>query len=342
VVLPNRIMLSPMCQYSSVDGYANDWHRVHLGSRAVGGAGLVMAEASAVEERGRITPADLGIYRDEHIPKLREITDFIRSQGVVPGIQIAHAGRKASTAVPWEGGHPLPPESGGWTPVGPSPIPFAEGWPVPHPLTVDEINDVVAAFSQAAERARKAGFDAVEIHSAHGYLLHSFLSPLSNKREDDYGGSLENRERFLLRVVEAVRISWPDDRPVFVRISATDWVDGGWDLDQSVHLARRLKELDVDLIDCSSGGLVLRASIPVAPGYQIPLAARIRREAEIATAAVGLITHAEQAEAIVSGGSADLVAIARAFLRDPYWPQRAARALGQPISRPIQYLRAWD
>ena len=287
-----------------------------------------MAEASAVEERGRISPSDLGIYRDEHIPKLKQITDFIRSQGVVPGIQIAHAGRKASTAPPFDGGHRVPPESGGWMPVAPSPLPFLESWPAPHPLSIGEIDEVVAAFTSAAARAREAGFEVIEIHSAHGYLLHSFLSPLSNHRDDEYGGSLENRERLLLDVVSGVRTVWPTDHPLFVRISATDWVDRGWDLEQSVHLARRLKGLGVDLIDCSSGGAVPKAPIPVAPGYQVPLASRIRREVGMATAAVGLITQAEQAEAILREGDADIIAMARAFLRDPYWPQRAAGAQG--------------
>jgi 2,4-dienoyl-CoA reductase-like NADH-dependent reductase (Old Yellow Enzyme family) len=335
-------MVSPMCQYSSTDGFANDWHLVHLGSRAVGGAALVMAEASAVEERGRITHRDLGIYRDEHNPKLKQITDFIRSQGAIPAIQLAHAGRKASAAVPWEGGHPIPPDQGGWTAVGPSPIPFAEGWTAPHPLTLEEIRGIVQAFVRAAGRARAAGFDVVEIHSAHGYLLHSFLSPISNHRDDAYGGSLENRERLVMEVATAVRETWPSDRPLFVRISATDWVEGGWDLDQSVHLSRRLKEVGVDLIDCSSGALVPKAQIPIGPGYQVPLAARIRKEAGIATAAVGMITKPDQADAIIREGKADLIALARAFLRDPYWPQRAARELGQPVAAPMQYGRAWD
>jgi 2,4-dienoyl-CoA reductase-like NADH-dependent reductase (Old Yellow Enzyme family) len=336
ITLRNRIGVSPMCQYSSQDGFANDWHLVHLGSRAVGGAGLVIAEASAVEARGRITAADLGIWKDDHIPMLARVASFIRAQGAAPAIQLAHAGRKASTRVPSEGGNAIAPsEPGGWQTVAPSAIPFNESDPVPAALSTSEIQDIVAAFAAAAQRARQAGFDAVEIHSAHGYLLHEFLSPLSNTRTDQYGGPFENRIRMLLETTKAVRAVWPADLPLFVRISATDWVEGGWDADQSVKLAVELKNAGVDLIDCSSGGLVPHAKIPAGPGYQVPFAARIRKEAGVMTAAVGMITDLAQAERIIADGQADLVLMAREFLRDPYWPLHA----GAPA--PVQYARAY-
>jgi 2,4-dienoyl-CoA reductase-like NADH-dependent reductase (Old Yellow Enzyme family) len=338
----NRVAVSPMCQYSSTDGFANDWHFVHLGSRAVGGAGLVMAEATAVLPEGRITPYDLGIWKDAHVEGLTRIALFIRQHGAVAGIQLAHAGRKASTARPWEGGRQIPESAGGWRPVAPSPIPFHHSEPPPLALDRKGIEAVTAAFVASARRALAAGFQVAEVHAAHGYLLHEFLSPLSNQRNDEYGGSFENRTRLLREVVRAVRAEWPAALPVFVRISATDWVEGGWDTDQSVELARQLKPLGADLIDCSSGGLVPGAKIPDAPGYQVPFATRIRREAGIATGAVGRITRPEQANAIVSLGEADLVLLAREMLRDPYWALHAARALGAPAQWPIQYHRAFD
>ncbi|MEJ2686072.1 MAG: NADH:flavin oxidoreductase/NADH oxidase [Gammaproteobacteria bacterium] len=336
----NRIFVSPMCQYSSNDGLPNNWHLVHLGSRAVGGAGLVLVEASAVSPEGRISPADSGIWSDAHGAAFEPIVEFIRAQGAVPGIQIAHAGRKAATAPPWEGGHPLSEAAGGWQPVAPSAVPFADGFPVPHALETTEIDRLVEQFAAAAERSARAGFQVVEIHMAHGYLLHSFLSPLSNRRQDDYGGSLENRARLPLRVAEAVRAVWPRDLPVFVRISTTDWVEGGWDVDQSIRLAGWLKELDVDLIDCSSAGLVADAVLPVGPGFQVPAATAVREGAGIATGAVGLITEPEQAEQIVATGLADAVLLARELLRDPYWPLHAARRLGVELAWPVQYQRA--
>ena len=340
LILPNRIGVSPMCQYSSVDGFATDWHLVHLGSRAVGGAGLVIAEASAVTPEGRITPADLGIWKDEHIPELARIVGFVHSQGARAGIQLAHAGRKASMAPPSQGERLLSAAEGGWTPVAPSAIPFSEKYATPRALDEAGMDAVVDAFRAAAVRALKAGFDLVEIHSAHGYLLHEFLSPLSNHRTDVYGGSLENRARLLLRVADAVRGVWPEEKPLFVRISATDWTEGGWTEDDSVALARLLKEHGVDLVDCSSGGNVAGAKIPLEPGYQVRFAARIRREAGIATAAVGLITEPAQAAAIVAGGEADLVLLAREMLRNPYFGVHAAEALGETAGWPEQYLRA--
>jgi 2,4-dienoyl-CoA reductase-like NADH-dependent reductase (Old Yellow Enzyme family) len=341
VQIRNRIAVSPMCQYSSVDGFANDWHLVHLGSRAVGGAGLVMMEASAVEPRGRISPADQGIWKDEHIDFLARITGFIRARGAVPGIQLAHAGRKAGTRPPWEGGKTIPLEDGGWRPVAPSPIPFRSEDAAPEELSKSAIQSIVEAFVAAAGRARRAGFQVVEIHAAHGYLIHEFLSPLSNRRSDEYGGAFENRIRFALQVTEGVRAVWPHTLPLFLRISATDWVEGGWTPDESVELARRVRELGVDLIDCSSGGTSLEQKIPLAPGYQVPFAERIRREAGIPTGAVGLITTPPQADEIVRSGKADLVLLAREFLRDPYFPLRAAKALGVELLPPVQYLRGW-
>lgn len=329
-----------MCEYSSEDGFANDWHLVHLGCRAQGGAGLVMTEATAVVPEGRISPADLGIWKDEHIPMLRRIAAFIHSQGARAGIQLAHAGRKGSMAPPSMPEGLVPPEEGGWRPVGPSEIAFAPNYGVPRALDESGISAVTEAFHQAARRALQAGFDVVEIHGAHGYLLHEFLSPLANQRTDGYGGSLENRMRLVLEVAGAVRSVWPQELPLLLRISATDWADGGWSVDESVELARRLGSLGVDVVDVSSGGMVPYANIPAAPGFQVPFAARIRREAGIATAAVGLITEAEQANQIVAGGAADLVLLARQMLRDPYWPLHAAAALGEPVSWPAQYLRA--
>ena len=343
VTLRNRIGVSPMCQYSSLDGFATDWHLVHLGSRAVGGAGLVMTEAAAVSPDGRISPKDLGIWTDPHVEGLARCARFIHEHGAAAGIQLAHAGRKASTPPPWEKGQTLSENDGGWRPVwAPSAIAFSPESAVPQALSVHQIRDVVSSFALAAGRALDAGFRVVEIHAAHGYLLHEFLSPLSNRRTDEYGGSFENRTRMVREVVVAVRRTWPDDLPLFVRISATDWADGGWDADQSVELARQLKRLGVDLVDCSSGGLVPGASVPVAPGYQVPFAERIRREADIATSAVGLIREPLMAAEIIQRGQADLVLLARQMLREPYWPQRAARQLAVPVPHPIQYGRAID
>lgn len=329
-----------MCQYSSVDGVPNDWHMVHLGSRAVGGAGLVIAEATAVTPEGRISPGDLGIWNDDQAKAFQKITSFIAGQGSVPGIQLAHAGRKASTAQPWNGGGPVKSSEGGWQPVAPSALPFAEGHPTPHELAQSEIAAHVSKFAEAALRALEAGFKVVELHMAHGYLMHEFLSPLTNKRDDEYGGSLEGRARFPLHVAKAVRDVWPSHLPLFVRISATDWVEGGWDLNQSVTLSQWLRDVGVDLIDCSSGGLVPHAKVPVAPGYQVPFAATIRREVNMPTGAVGLITEAHQAEEILQKGEADAVILARALLRDPYWPIHAAKELSVDFPWPVQYVRA--
>jgi len=330
-----------MCQYSSDDGFATDWHLVHLGSRAQGGAGLVMLEAAAVTSEGRISPADLGIWKDEHIPNLRRIAEFVHSQGVRTGMQLAHAGRKASTASPFAGHGLVLPADGGWQPVAPSAIAFAPtDYAVPAALDEAGIATVVEAFRDAARRALEADFDFVEIHAAHGYLLHEFLSPLSNLRTDNYGGSFNNRIRLLLEVVDAVRQVWPARLPLFVRISATDWVEGGWNADDSVALARHLREHGVDLVDCSSGGNAADAKIPLAPGYQVGFASRIRREAGIATAAVGLITEPAQANGLIAEGEADMVFLARAMLRDAYWPVHAAAALSESASWPKQYLRA--
>jgi len=340
VTLANRIIVSPMCQYSSVDGFSNDWHFVHLGSRAVGGPALVFTEASAVTAEGRISPQDLGIYDDGHIAGLARIVRFIHAQGALAGTQIAHAGRKGSTARPWDGGRMVPLSAGGWTPVGPGDRPFADHYPVPCALATSEIPRIVEAFRRAARRAIAAGFDVIEIHAAHGYLIHEFLSPLINTRTDGYGGSYDNRIRLCLEIVEAVRSVWPETLPLFVRLSCTDWKDGGWDLDQSVELARRLKARGVDLVDCSSGGAVHDAKIQLGPGYQVPFADRIRREAGVATGAVGLITESAQADAIVREEKADCVLIARELLRDPYWPLRAARELGHIVPWPRQYARA--
>jgi 2,4-dienoyl-CoA reductase-like NADH-dependent reductase (Old Yellow Enzyme family) len=340
ITFANRVFVSPMCEYSSTDGYASDWHFVHLGSRAVGGAGLVLTEATAVLPEGRISPQDLGIWIDDHIEPLARVVQFIHEQGSVAGMQLAHAGRKASTYAPWAGHGTVPESEGGWSNVvAPSALRFSDGYPMPRALSIDEIKNVVSAFAAGARRACEAGFRVIEIHAAHGYLIHEFLSPLSNRRTDAYGGSFENRTRILREIVAVVRGSWPERAPLFVRISATDWIDGGWDIEQSVELARQLKELGADLIDCSSGGNVPDAEIPVGPGYQTPFAEQIRREANILTGAVGMITSPVQAEHILVTGQADAVMIARELLRDPYWPIRAARELGQLISWPVQYLR---
>ncbi len=336
----NRIVVSPMCQYSSQDGFPNDWHLVHLGSRAVGGAGLVISEASAVTEDGRISPNDLGIWKDDHIAPLRRITDFIHAQGAIAGVQLAHAGRKASVRVPWEGRRAIAPDEGGWEVSAPSPIPFTEGDPLPHELTRKKIQKLIGCFRDATIRAVKAGFRVVELHAAHGYLIHEFLSPLSNRRTDEYGGEFNNRIRFLLEIVGAVNKVWPSAYPLFVRISATDWTDKGWTPEDSVDLARRLKEAGVDLIDCSSGGNSTEVNIPVAPQYQVPFAEKLKREAGILTGAVGLITTSAEAEAILTEGRADMIILARELLRDPYFPMRAARELSAELPWPVQYERA--
>ncbi|MBV8569413.1 MAG: NADH:flavin oxidoreductase/NADH oxidase [Acidobacteriaceae bacterium] len=342
IEFPNRIVVSPMCQYSCVDGFANDWHLVHLGSRAIGGAALVIAEATAIEPRGRISPWDLGIWKDDHIDPLARVARFIKDRGSVPGIQLAHAGRKASTDVPWRGGGVVSESVGGWRPVAPSAIPFSPASPVPAALTTPEIHEIVSRFAEAAQRALQAGFEVIELHGAHGYLIHEFLSPLSNQRTDEYGGSLENRFRFASDVAKAVRAVWPATLPLFLRISASDWAEDGWTLDESVELARAVQLLGVDLIDCSSGGTLPYVPIPSAdPGYQVPFAERIRRETGILTGAVGLITDAQQAENIIRDESADLVLLAREFLREPYWPIKAAQELGVQIPLADQYKRAF-
>jgi 2,4-dienoyl-CoA reductase-like NADH-dependent reductase (Old Yellow Enzyme family) len=341
IELKNRILVSPMCEYSAIEGHPQTWHMVHLGSRAVGGASLVITEATAVEARGRISPFDTGIYEDAHIESWRPIAEFIRSQDVFPGMQLAHAGRKASTAPPWTGGKPISLEAGGWVPVAPSAVPFDAHYNVPQELSPKMIDDIVGQFRKSAERALAAGFQFLEIHAAHGYLIHEFLSPLCNKRTDSYGGSFENRIRLALRVVEAIREVWPQRLPLSVRVSATDWVEGGWDLEQTIELSRKLKPLGVDLIDVSSGGAVPGAKIPVGPGYQVGFAEAIRKGAGIATAAVGMITGPAQAETILATEQADLVVLAREVLRDPYWPRRAAKALDVKIKPPVQYERAW-
>jgi 2,4-dienoyl-CoA reductase-like NADH-dependent reductase (Old Yellow Enzyme family) len=338
ITLRNRIVMSPMCQYSAEDGLANDWHLVHLGSRAVGGVALVVLEATAVTRDGRISPGDMGIWSEAHIEPLARIARFISSQGAVAGIQLAHAGRKASCEPPWQGGASLKTaESGGWTVVAPSPLPFHEGDPLPVELDEAAITGIVTAFQDATTRALAAGFQVVEIHAAHGYLLHEFLSPLSNRRTDQYGGSLDNRMRLPLQIVESIRRIMPAECPLFVRISATDWADGGWDLDQSVIFARRAKDLGVDLIDVSSGALVPKAQIPVARGYQVPFARRIRHDAAIMTGAVGLITEPQYADELVTGGDADLVFIGRELLREPYWALKAQHALGAEPVWPTPY-----
>jgi 2,4-dienoyl-CoA reductase-like NADH-dependent reductase (Old Yellow Enzyme family) len=337
----NRIAVSSMCQYSAEDGHPVTWHLVHLGSRAVGGAGLVMAEASGVSAIGRISPADTGIYLDSQTEAWRPIVRFVKQQGAAVGIQLAHAGRKASTAAPWLGGGPLKKEQAAWTPVSASALAFDEGYTVPHELSVSEIDDIVGEFQSAARRALAAGFQVVEIHSAHGYLLHQFLSPFSNQRKDAYGGSFENRIRFLVRVTQTVREVWPERLPLFVRLSATDWKEGGWDVAQSIELCRRFKGLGVDLVDVSSGGVIPGVKIPVGPGYQVEFAEAIRRDVELATGAVGMIIDPAQADTILMSEQADMVFLAREILRDPYWPRRAAKALNVKIKAPPQYERAW-
>jgi len=339
ISIKNRIVVSPMCQYSAIDGFTNDWHLVHLGSRAVGGAGLVITEATAVSPEGRISPGDLGLWNDEHIPGLKKIVSFIHLQGAIAGIQLAHAGRKASCAVPKEGGKQLDENHGGWQTVGPGDIPFVSGERTPESLNKEGIRKVVSDFKVAAERARFAGFKVVEIHSAHGYLLHEFLSPLSNQRTDEYGGSFENRTRLLRQVIDAVKSVWPAENPLFVRISATDWTEGGWTTEDSVKLAYILKDMGVDLIDCSSGGNIYNARIPVSPGYQVPFSEAVRK-AGILTGAVGFITNARQAELILQEEKADLVLLAREFLRNPYFPLLAARELGVDVTWPLQYIRS--
>ncbi len=339
LTLPNRIVVSPMCQYSSDEGMPNDWHFVHLGSRAVGGAALVCVEASGVTPVGRITPWDAGLWSGKQAMAWKRVADFVRAQGSVPAIQLAHAGRKASCAQPWKGGKPLAPSQGAWQTLGPSAVPFGE-YPAPRAMTVAEIETTVEDFRKSAKLALDAGFDVVEVHGAHGYLLHSFCSPLSNLRTDEWGGSLDNRIRLPLAIARAVREAWPADKPVFYRLSGSDWADGGWDIEQSIELARRLKAVGIDLIDCSGGGNIATQKIPLGPGYQVPFAEAIRREAGIPTMAVGLISDATQAEQIISLGQADVVCLARAMLRDPYWPRHAAKELKVEMRWPDQYLRA--
>jgi 2,4-dienoyl-CoA reductase-like NADH-dependent reductase (Old Yellow Enzyme family) len=340
LTLANRIIVSPMCEYSSVDGFANDWHFVHLGSRAVGGAALVFTEATAVTPEGRISPDDLGIWNDAHVAMLERIVSFVHGQRAAAGVQLAHAGRKGSTLAPFKGQAAIPASAGGWVPVGPTADPFSETYPVPRALLSSEMPVIVEAFTAAARRALAAGFDVIEIHAAHGYLIHEFLSPLSNTRTDQYGGSFDNRVRLCLEVVDGVRRVWPERLPLFVRLSATDWVEGGWDVEQSIVLCRLLRERGVDVVDCSSGGNVATAEIPLGPGYQTPFAAQIRKGADIATGTVGLITSPEQADHVIRTGQADCVLLARELLRDPYWPLRAARELGHATPWPVQYLRA--
>ena len=341
LTLRNRIVVSPMCQYSSVDGFASEWHLVHLGSRAVGGASAVIAEATAVSPEGRISPHDLGIWKDEHVTFLARITAFIRAQGAVAGVQLAHAGRKASMDVPWRGGRALDESEGGWRPVyAPSALAFSSRTQQPVEMARADIERAIGDFRRGAERALAAGFQVVELHGAHGYLLHEFLSPISNTRTDEYGGSFENRCRFVLQVVDAVRDVWPGHLPLFMRLSATDYTDGGWDIEQTVELSRILGTHGVDLVDASSGGNVAGATIPVGPGYQVQFAERIRRDAGVATGAVGLITDPYQADEIIRSGKADLVILARQLLRDPHWPLHAASVLGADVAWPPQYERA--
>ena len=340
VEFKNRIFVSPMCQYSSDDGMPDDWHLVHLGSRALGGAAMVMVEATAVSPEGRISPGDSGMWSDEQATAFKRITRFINGQNCVPGIQLAHAGRKASTDAPWRGGQALAEPEGGWPPIAPSPLAFSEASPIPQEMTPTDIDHLIDQFVAATNRCLEAGFQALELHMAHGYLLHTFLSPLANQRTDQYGGGLANRMRLPLQVTAAVREIWPAHLPLFVRLSCTDWVDGGWDLAQSIELSRRLKEMGVDFIDCSSAGMVPDAKIPVGAGFQVPFAAAIRNQVEIATGAVGLITHAVQADQIVGTGQADAVLLAREMLRDPYWPLHAAHILGHEVTWPCQYERA--
>lgn len=340
ITFRNRIVVSPMCMYSAVDGFANDWHLVHLGSRATGGAGLVIQEATAVSPEGRITPGDLGLYNDAHIEILQRITSFIKQQGAIAGIQLAHAGRKASCARPWEGGKQLKKEHGGWTTIAPSPLPFYPDDDVPEALDLEGIKRIIDNFKNAAQRALKAGYQLIDIHSAHGYLIHQFLSPISNHRTDMYGGSFENRIRLLLEVVNAIKSVWPSNLSLFVRLSATDWTDGGWNMEDSSKLASILKAKGVDLIDTSAGGMVHNAKVTMSPGYMVSYAEQIKRESGIMTSAVGLITQAQQAEEILQSGKADLILIARESLRNPYFAMQAAKELGDEIDWPKQYLRA--
>jgi 2,4-dienoyl-CoA reductase-like NADH-dependent reductase (Old Yellow Enzyme family) len=340
LTLPNRIAVSPMCQYQAEDGQVNAWHLVHLGGLAQGGAGLVMTEATAILPEGRISPNDLGLWNRHQAEGLAHVVYFIKGQGAIPGIQLAHAGRKASNPAPWKGSGSLAPAAGGWVPVAPSALPFDAGWTTPTALDEAGILTIIEAFMDAARKALAAGFQVIEVHAAHGYLLHQFLSPLSNRRTDAYGGSFENRTRLLREVVAALRDILPEELPLFVRLSATDWMEGGWDLDQSVALAEELKALGVDLVDCSSGGLVPGAKIALGPGYQVPFAARIRTEAGLPTGAVGLITEPAQAEQILAEGAADLILLGRELLRDPRWPLRAAQALGAEVPWPASYARA--
>ena len=339
IIFKNRIVVSPMCQYSSIDGFANDWHLVHLGTRAVGGAGLVISEAAAVSPEGRITPSDLGIWKDEHIEFLKRITTFIKAQGSVPGIQLAHAGRKASHDVPWKGGKALADETA-WQTLAPSNIGYADDEPQPKEMSITEIKQCIADFENAAKRALKAGFKVIEIHAAHGYLINSFLSPLSNKRTDEYGGSFENRCRFLIEIVSVVRNIIGENLPLFVRISATDWVDGGWTIEDSVKLSAMLKNASVDLMDCSSGGNARQQKIPVGPMYQVRFAEQIKKATGIPTGAVGMITTAQEAEGILQKNQADLIFLAREFLRNPYFPMDAAKILGDDMKWAVQYERA--
>jgi 2,4-dienoyl-CoA reductase-like NADH-dependent reductase (Old Yellow Enzyme family) len=340
VRLKNRIIVSPMCQYSSTDGFINDWHLVHLGSRAVGGAAAIITEATAVTAEGRISPGDLGIWKDEHIPGLKRVTDFISSQNAIPGIQLAHAGRKASHQVPWLGGEALTKEEGAWETIAPSSVPFKEGEPAPKEMSLEEIRQCITQFKQATERALKAGFKIIELHGAHGYLINEFLSPASNKRTDDCGGSFENRARFLVDIVDSVREVWPQEYPLFVRISATDWINEGWDGDDSVRLGKLLETKGVDLLDCSTGGNVSGVRIELKPMYQVPFAERIKKETALLSGAVGLITTAAECEQIIAEGKADVIFLARQLLRDPYFPLHAAKELGVDIPWPEQYLRA--
>lgn len=340
VEFKNRIFVSPMCQYSSFEGMPNDWHFVHLSSRAVGGSGLIVVEAAAVSPEGRITPDDIGIWNDKQADEFLRITDFIKSQNCVAGIQLAHAGRKASTYTPWKGNGKIPIEMGGWQTIAPSAIPFAENYPEPKELSKEEIKNVIDQFKSAAQRSIRAGFKVIEIHMAHGYLVHEFLSPISNQRKDEYGGSLDNRCRFAIEVAKSVREVIPSSIPLFVRISTTDWTEGGWNLEESIYLVKQLKEIGVDLIDCSSGGNVAKAKIPAGPGYQIPFSEKIKREANILTGGVGLITSPIQAEQIIATGQADAVFLAREFLRNPYWPLYAAKQLKVDVNWPVQYSRA--
>lgn len=343
VILRNRIGVSPMCQYSSTDGFPNDWHVVHLGSRAVGGAGLVMTEATAVAAIGRISPGDTGIWNDAHIDAWKKVTAFVESQGSIPGIQLAHAGRKASTAAPWDGGLAVSPADGGWEPIGPGAERFGDGYPVPRAMTETDFADVLAQYVAAAKRALAAGFRVIEIHSAHGYLLHSLLSPVTNKRTDEFGGAFEQRTKFLVELAKQVRSAIGEAVPLFVRLSCSDWIEGGWTIRDSVHLTSQLREVGVDAIDCSSGGIAPDVKIPIAPGYQTEFAGQIRTQTGIKTAAVGLITDGAQAETILRTGQADLVFLAREMLRDPYWPRRVAKELGiDPADfTPKQYTRSW-